>query len=285
MAAPQVAGVAALIAQVNPQITPAEMKEYLVTKFGQTGSIYTTGLNNDFSDYESLLGASDVMLYNPFNTPTAYKITNSGIVSTAPTVSGSASISVIENTSTTTNLATYTATGTTPITWSVTGTDASNFYMTSNGRLRFAISPDYETPADRSQSINVVATNSAGSDSHAVSITVTDDTSDNGGGGPVFTNGASGINFTRQEGYAGAPGVFGFRATGTGTVSWSLGGADANDLTISSIGDVSFANSPDYENPTDADTNNVYEFTVTATDSVGSTTVSNTVTITDDPSG
>ena len=80
MAAPQVAGVAALIAQVNPQITPAEMKEYLVTKFGQTGSIYTTGLNNDYSDYESLMGASDVMLHNPFNTATAYKITNSGSV-------------------------------------------------------------------------------------------------------------------------------------------------------------------------------------------------------------
>jgi len=204
---------------------------------------------------------------------------------TAPTVSGSTSISIIENTSTSTVLATYTASGTTPITWSVTGTDASNFNITSSGQLTFAVSPDYETPADRSQSINVVATNSVGSDSHAVSITVTDDTSENGGGGPVFTNGGSGINFTRQEGYVGAPGVFGFRATGTGTVSWSLGGADANDFTISSIGGVSFVNSPDYENPTDADANNVYEFTVTATDSVGSTTVSNTVTITDDPSG
>ena len=285
MAAPQVAGVAALIAQVNPQITPAEMKEYLVTKFGQTGDIYTSGQNNDYSNSRSLWGGSDVMLHNPFNTPTAYKITNSGGGGgTAPNISGSTSISVIENTSTNTVLATYTATGTTPITWSVTGTDASNFNINSSGQLTFAVSPDYETPADRSQFINVVATNSAGSDSHAVSITVTDDTSDNGGSGPVFTNGASGINFTRQEGYAGAPSVFGFRATGTGTVSWSLGGADANDFTISSIGDVSFVNSPDYENPTDADANNVYAFTVTATDSVGATTVSNTVTITDDPS-
>jgi subtilisin family serine protease len=184
MAAPQVAGVAALIAQVNPQITPAEMKEYLVTKFGQTGDIYTSGQNNDFSNSRSLWGGSDVMLHNPFNTPTAYKITNSGSSGgTAPNISGSTSISIIENTSTSTVLATYTATGTTPITWSVTGTDASNFNINSSGQLTFAVSPDYETPADRSQSINVVATNSAGSDSHAVSITVTDDTSDNSGGG------------------------------------------------------------------------------------------------------
>ena len=184
MAAPQVAGVAALIAQVNPQITPAEMKTYITTKFGQTGDIYTSGLNNDFSNSRSLWGGSDVMLHNPFNAATAYKITNSGSSGgTAPNISGSTSISIIENTSTSTVLATYTASGTTPITWSVTGTDASNFNINSSGQLTFAVSPDYETPADRSQSINVVATNSAGSDSHAVSITVTDDTSDNGGSG------------------------------------------------------------------------------------------------------
>ena len=185
MAAPQVAGVAALIAQVNPQITPAEMKEYLVTKFGQTGDIYTSGQNNDFSNSRSLWGGSDVMLHNPFSTPTAYKITNSGGGGggTAPTVSGSTSISIIENTSTSTVLATYTASGSTPITWSVTGADASNFNINSSGQLTFAVSPDYETAADRSQSINVVATNSAGSDSHAVSVTVTDDPSDNAGGG------------------------------------------------------------------------------------------------------
>jgi len=205
MAAPQVAGVAALIAQVNPQITPAEMKEYLVTKFGQTGDIYTSGQSNDYSNSRSLWGGSDVMLYNPFNTSTAYKITNSGSSGgTAPTVSGSASISIIENTSTSTVLATYAASGTTPITWSVTGTDASNFNINSSGQLTFAVSPDYETPADRSQSINVVATNSAGSDSHAVSITVTDDTSDNGGGGITsFDMGytAAGQNKTAPNNY------------------------------------------------------------------------------------
>ena len=123
---------------------------------------------------------------------------------TAPTVSGSTSISIIENTSTSTVLATYTATGTTPITWSVSGTDASNFNINSSGQLTFAVSPDYETPADRSQSINVVATNSVGSDSHAVSITVTDDTSDNSGGGITsFDMGytAAGQNKTAPNNY------------------------------------------------------------------------------------
>ena len=143
-------------------------------------------------------------MYPRPNVRIASAATSGGGGGTAPTVSGSTSISIIENTSTSTVLATYTATGTTPITWSVTGTDASNFNINSSGQLTFAVSPDYETPADRSQSINVVATNSAGSDSHAVSITVTDDTSDNSGGGITsFDMGytAAGQNKTAPNNY------------------------------------------------------------------------------------
>ena len=199
----------------------------------------------------------------------------------APVISGTTSFSVEENTSTSTVLATYTATGTSPITWSVTGTDASNFNINSSGQLTFAVSPDYETTADRSQSINVVATNAVGSDTVAVSVTVTNDTSDDP---PVFTNGAGGINLTRQEGYAGSPSVFGFRASGGGTISWSVGGTDGSQFNVNSVGDVSFNSHPDYENPTDSGSNNVYNFSVTASNAYGSATVNNTVTITNDTS-
>jgi hypothetical protein len=96
----------------------------------------------------------------------------------APEVFGAASFSIVENTSTSTVLSTYVASGTTPITWSVTGTDAANFNINSSGKLTFANSPDYETVADRSQSINVVATNTVGSASQAVAVTVTNDASD-----------------------------------------------------------------------------------------------------------
>lgn len=199
----------------------------------------------------------------------------------APEISGTTSFSVVEGTSTSTVLATYTATGTSPITWSVTGTDASNFNINSSGQLTFAVSPDYETTADRSQSINVVATNAVGSDTLAVSVTVTNNTSDDP---PVFTNGAGGINFTRQEGYAGSPLVFGFRASGGGTISWSVGGTDGSQFNVNSVGDVSFNSHPDYENPTDSGSNNVYNFSITASNAYGSATVNNTVTITNDTS-
>lgn len=95
-----------------------------------------------------------------------------------PQVSGDASISIVENTPTSTILATYTANGGLPVSWSLSGADASNFSINSNGELSFYVSPDYETAADRSQTVNVVATNAVGSGSKAVAVTVTDDPSD-----------------------------------------------------------------------------------------------------------
>ena len=63
------------------------------------------------------------------------------------------------------------------------------------------------------------------------------------------------------------------------------GGADRAKFTISSGGALSFRTAPDYESPTDADTDNVYEVEVEATGGVGeralSATQNITVTVTD----
>ena len=53
---------------------------------------------------------------------------------------------------------------------------------------------------------------------------------------------------------------------GADITSWTLGGDDAGDFRISSAGVLTFAKSPDYENPADAGTDNVYMVTVQATD-------------------
>ena len=65
------------------------------------------------------------------------------------------------------------------------------------------------------------------------------------------------------------------------SVNWTLtGGADQSKFSInSSTGALSFNNAPDYENPTDIDTNNNYVVTVLATDSAGNTS-NQTITIT-----
>ena len=47
-------------------------------------------------------------------------------------------------------------------------------------------------------------------------------------------------------------------------VSWSLGGADADTLTIDDAGRLRFEEPPDYENPADANRDTVYEVTVEA---------------------
>ena len=68
------------------------------------------------------------------------------------------------------------------------------------------------------------------------------------------------------------------------TISFSLSGTDSSKLSINSSGDVSFVATPDYENPTDANTDNDYEFSVSVSDGSLTTSKAFTVTITDDPS-
>lgn len=197
----------------------------------------------------------------------------------APQVSGTASFSVVENTSTSTVLATYSASGGLPVTWSLSGTDASNFTLGTTGQLRFSSSPDYETAADRSQSINVVATNAIGSDTLPVTITVTNDTSDDL---PVITSGPSSI--TKVEGTSTSTTLGTYSASGPTPITWSTTGSDRLDFTIDSSGRLRFAATPDFESPADSDGNNVYSFNVRATNSNGYDQQAVTVTVTNDPS-
>ena len=64
------------------------------------------------------------------------------------------------------------------------------------------------------------------------------------------------------------------------TVTWSLSGDDSDDFSISSAGVLTFNASPDYENPTDADTDNAYEVTIEASDGTNQGSLDVTVTVT-----
>ena len=65
------------------------------------------------------------------------------------------------------------------------------------------------------------------------------------------------------------------------TVTFSIGGgADATLFSISGAA-VSFASPPDFENPGDANTDNVYEIVITASDGAVSSTLSVSITVTD----
>ena len=63
-------------------------------------------------------------------------------------------------------------------------------------------------------------------------------------------------------------------------VAYSLGGVDAGFFSIDADGNVWFKSAPDFENPTDAGADNIYDIEVTATDSNGSDTKVLTVEVT-----
>ena len=65
------------------------------------------------------------------------------------------------------------------------------------------------------------------------------------------------------------------------SATWSLGGDDAGDFSINSDGVLTFRVTPDYENPVDADMDNVYMVTVEADDGTYMDTHDVTVTVTD----
>ena len=95
--------------------------------------------------------------------------------------------------------------------------------------------------------------------------------------GPTFSSGT-----TSSFGENGTGTVYTAAASGSGTVTYSLnGGADAAKFSInSSTGVLTFISSPDFEGPTDADSNNTYLVTIRATDTNGTTDQTVTVTVT-----
>jgi len=72
MASPQVAGVAALVLQMNPSWRPEQVKEYLLNVSDE--AIYSTNLTEDWSNSRSLLGSNQTVLFSPFKDEFAVKV-------------------------------------------------------------------------------------------------------------------------------------------------------------------------------------------------------------------
>jgi hypothetical protein len=94
--------------------------------------------------------------------------------------------------------------------------------------------------------------------------------SDAGGGygssmntAPVISN--TDMNISVQENQTSAFTVNASDADGD-SLTYSLSGDDSSLLSISNTGVVTFNTAPDYENPTDADSNNIYKITASVSD-------------------
>ena len=224
-------------------------------------AISTTGALtfNSPPDYETPTDADEDNVYEVTvqtgitdDVPLAVTITVTNVITTT----GTSSIEYAENG--TEAVATYFYDGTELPTWSVGGTDADDFTISTAGVLTFNSPPDYETPTDADED-NVYAVTvqngiTAGTPI-TVTITVTNVTAIRGSYSTRYFE-----NRTRR--------VRRYTYTGDGSPTWSVGGTDADDFTISATGsttaDLTFTTPPDYENPTDADRDNVYEVTVQA---------------------
>ncbi len=198
-------------------------------------------------------------------------------VNDEPVVTGDATVRYAENG--TAAVATYTATDpdSNSVTWTLTGDDAEDFSINTGGVLTFQTSPDFENPADAGGDnvYNVIVSASDGtlSGTLAVTITVTDVIE-----GPVITGDAT---ISYAENGTAAVATYSVTDPEGATVTWSLTGDDAEDFSVNTDGVLTFQMAPDFENPADAGENNVYNVTVTATDSGGlSDSITVTITVT-----
>ncbi len=181
------------------------------------------------------------------------------------------------------------------LTTTVGGADNGLFTLDANsGTLTFTTAPDFENPTDNNSDnvyeAEITVSDSGGeTDTQAISVTVTDATeppeitSDGGGDTATIsiaenTTAVTDVQATDPEGDTEGAGL-------TYSLTTSIGGQDNAQFTIDpASGVLAFSAAPDFDVPTDANTDNVYEVEVTVTDSGAQTDVQTiAVTVTNEP--
>lgn len=205
-----------------------------------------------------------------------------------PLVTPIADFSVNENFSTITIIADVNATdadlpGQT-LTYSLQGLDAPRFTIdTATGEIRFAASPDFEVPDDANgdhiYDVSVLVSDGNGGTSvEDFSVTI-QGLNDND---PSILSAA---NVQIDENTPAGNVILDVNATDLDqpaqTLTYSLSGADRLQFSLNTAtGEIRFLTSPDFEIPTDADNDNIYQLTVTVTDDGGRSTTQNlTITV------
>jgi Ca2+-binding RTX toxin-like protein/carbon monoxide dehydrogenase subunit G len=221
----------------------------------------------------------------------AIAVTVSNVNDNAPVITSNAagttaSVNVAENgTAVTTVTATDADAGST-LTYSIVGgADAARFTVdASTGALSFVSAPDYENPTDAGTNnvydVTVQVSDGTLIDTQSIAVRV-NSVNDNA---PVVTSNAAGAtaSINAAENGTAVTTVTATDADAGSTLTYSIvGGADAARFTVdASTGALSFVSAPDYEHPTDAGANNVYDVTVQVSDGTLTDTQSIAVTVT-----
>jgi Ca2+-binding RTX toxin-like protein len=230
--------------------------------------------------YQIIVAASDGVR----NGTKAVSITVTDANDVAPIITSGATSSVAENTPASSVV--YTLVFSDPDILSgpgvyLTGQDSGRFSIDGSGQVRFLASPNFESPTDfdgdNVYQITVHANDGPHDAAKAVSITVTnvDEIA------PTITSGASA---SVPEGTPASSVVYAATATDLDAVvplSFSLSGVDAARFSIDAAGgQVRFLASPDFELPTDAGADNLYQITVHANDGAHDTTKDVSISVT-----
>ena len=187
---------------------------------------------------------------------------------------------VAENTSAVTTVAASDADGDS-LTFSLAATSADHSFFTigsSSGVLAFISAPDHENPQD-SDSNNIYQLKLNVSDgsyttSREISITV-----NNIDEAPSFTSASQSLSVNENT----SASVYQAQATDPeqATLIYSASGSDASLFTLdSSSGELAFKATPDFETPLDADSNNIYQLDLSASDGANSASQTLSISVT-----
>ncbi len=215
----------------------------------------------------------------PITTTKAVAVTVTNVANEAPAFTSGGAASFAENATGTVYTAAAIPEAGKTLTYSLTGADASLFNINATtGVVTFKSSPNYEAPGDAGGNnvydVTVTASDGTKFATKDVAISVT-----NVNEAPTVTSAA-----TASVGENAAGTVYTAAATdpdaGT-TLTYSSPGADASLFDINATtGAITFKSAPNYEAPTDAGGNNVYNVTVGASDGTITTTKAVAITVT-----
>jgi serralysin len=167
------------------------------------------------------------------------------------------------------------------------GADAARFSLSDAGVLSFAKAPDREMPTDANKNnvyeVTVRANDGTMTADRSVKVTVSnvDEAPE------IALVPATGLTISGRtsvslaEGGSTAVGTYTVRGMNAASATWTVSGTDAGAFSISSTGALSFRATPDYEIPADANADNVYMVTLTASAAGESDTHDVVVTVTD----
>ena len=170
------------------------------------------------------------------------------------------------------------------VTYTLGGADAADLTINSSTGVVSMVARDFENPADANGDnvyvMQITATDSDGNTDAEVWTVSINNLNDET---PVFTSSSTSETYLEN---ASTP-IFDFDANdGDGGindgVNYSVFGADADIFNISAIGELTFANSPDFENPLDSDRDNSYQIIVSASDGILSIDLSVIINVLDD---